>query len=487
MIRILPLTIAERLDFYHQDHLLQGWDALSPQQQAALALQLETVDFNQLADLLVQLKSHHSTTAETPAQRAGRAQPPRSLIRLPRTAAEHAQWQAAEQRGEELLGAGQVGAILVAGGQGTRLGYDHPKGMYPLGPVSHVPLFQLLCEQLLARSRRAGQPIPYYIMTSAATHPETVQFFQQHQFFGLPETDVYFFQQGNMPAVDAQSGQLLLAAPGQLAMSPDGHGGLLSALSAAGLLENMRERGVQYLYYHQVDNPLAIVCDPAYLGWHQQSGAEVSTKVIAKRSAAEKMGIAVDVDGVTQIIEYSDLPDDVAQRQTATGDLELWAGSTAIHIFSREFLERLIHGQWQLPFHIAHKPVPHYVPDEGILTPEQPNAYKFEQFIFDILPQASQTLIVEADRTREFNPLKNADGVHSPDDVRQSLVNLHRNWAQLAGWDIPSATPVEISSLLALDTAEFAARVGRRTPPTKTDRGWLWSHESERATEAPPG
>ncbi len=475
MIRILPLTIAERLDFYHQDHLLEGWDDLSPPQQAAFAAQLESVDFDQLTDLIAQQKSHHSTENETPAQRAYRARSPRSLVRLPRTVAEQAEWKAAEQRGEELLRAGRVGAILVAGGQGTRLGYDHPKGMYPLGPVSNAPLFQLLCEQLLARSRRAGQPIPYYIMTSDATHEETVEFFQQNRFFGLPEADVYFFQQGNMPAVDAQTGQLLLSAAGELAMSPDGHGGLLGALSAAGLLDDMRQRGVDYLYYHQVDNPLAIVCDPDYLGWHDLSGAEVSTKVIAKRSAAEKMGIAVDVDGVTQIIEYSDLPDEVAQRTTASGDLELWAGSTAIHVFSREFLERLAQGQWQLPFHIAHKAVPAYVPGEGLTTPEKPNAYKFERFVFDILPQAGQALIVEADRTREFNPLKNADGVHSPDDVRQSLVKLHREWAQAAGWEIPPTTQVEISALAALDATEFAEQVGRWIPPVKTERGWFWA------------
>ncbi len=475
MIRILPLTIAERLDFYHQDHLLAGWDELSPQQQADFAAQLETVDFDQLTDLLAQQKSHHTSTEETPAQRAYRAQPPGSLVRLPRTVAEQAEWKAAEQRGEELLRAGRVGAILVAGGQGTRLGYDHPKGMYPLGPVSDASLFQLLCEQLLARSRRAGQAIPYYIMTSDATHAETVEFFEQHQFFGLPKSDVYFFQQGNMPAVDAETGHLLLSDAGQLAMSPDGHGGLLGALSSAGLLDDMHQRGIEYLYYHQVDNPLAIVCDPAYLGWHEMSGAEVSTKVIAKRSAAEKMGIAVDVDGVTQIIEYSDLPDEVAQRKTATGELELWAGSTAIHVFSRDFLERLASGAWQLPFHIAHKAVPTYIPGEGVKTPEKPNAYKFERFIFDILPQASKALIVEADRIREFNPLKNADGVHSPDDVRQSLIKLHRSWAEQAGWEIPAEIPVEISSLVALDAAEFSTEVGQRIPPQKSDHGWLWS------------
>ena len=475
MIRILPLTIAERLDFYHQDHLLDDWDELSSAQQAELTAQLESVDFDRLVDLLDQHRAAQTAGTESPAERSLRAQPPKSLVRLPRTEAEHAGWRNATERGEALLRSGRVGAILVAGGQGTRLGFDHPKGMFPIGPVSDAPLFQLLCEQLLARSRRAGCSIPYYIMTSDATHAETVAFFQQHNHFGLPAGDVRFFRQGNMPAADAQTGRLLLSAPGQLALSPDGHGGLLSALTAAGLLDDMRQRGIDYMYYHQVDNPLAIVCDPAYLGWHDLTGSEVSTKVVAKLSAEDKMGVAVDVDGVTQIIEYSDLPSEVAQRRAADGSLELWAGSTAIHIFNRELLERLSAGDWQLPFHVAHKAVPHHVAGQGVNTPSKPNAYKFERFIFDILPQARQSLIVEADRGREFNPLKNATGVHSPDDVRRSLAGLHRHWARQAGWQIADETPVEISSLIALDADEFAAKVGARVPPQESGRGLVWA------------
>jgi UDP-N-acetylglucosamine/UDP-N-acetylgalactosamine diphosphorylase len=474
MIRILPLTIAERLDFYHQEHLLAGWENLSPEQQAALTAQLESIDFDQLANLVDQHKCNLASSAETPAQRAQRAKPPSSLVRLPQTTADHARWQAASQVGEDLLRAGKVAAILVAGGQGTRLKFEHPKGMYPLGPVSDASLFQMLCEQLLARSRRAECSIPYYVMTSDATHEETVAYFAENEYFGLPPNDVQFFSQGNMPAVDAETGRLLLAEPGQLALSPDGHGGLLGGLQTANLLNEMEERGIEYLYYHQVDNPLAIVCDPAYLGWHFEYGAEVSTKVVAKTCPEDKMGVAVDVDGVTQIIEYSDLPPEVAARRTAENELELWAGSTAIHIFNRDFLQRMLNGAWELPFHIAHKAVEHHLPDQGIVTPPEPNAYKFERFIFDILPQSSKALIVEADRTREFNPLKNASGVHSPDDVRRSLVEMHRAWAQQAGCEIPEGKAVEISPLVALDAEEFAVRAGQVTP-IESERGLLWN------------
>lgn len=476
MIRVLPLTIAERLDFYHQDHLLHGWDELTPDQQKSLLAQLERVDFDQVANLLDQHRSCASSTTENPTERALRAQPPSALVRLPKTPEDEARWATATVLGEELLRAGKVGAILVAGGQGSRLGYDHPKGMYPLGPVSDDSLFQMLCEQLLARSRRAECSIPYYVMTSDATHAETVAFFEQNEYFGLPAADVQFFAQGNMPAIDAESGKLLLSEAGQLAMSPDGHGGLLRGLQMANLLEDMERRGIEYLYYHQVDNPLAIVCDPAYIGWHAQENAEISTKVVAKQSAEDKMGVAVDVDGVTQIIEYSDLPIEVAQRRTAANELELWAGSTAIHIFSREFLSRLITGTWELPFHIAHKAVAHHVHGQGMVTSKQPNAYKFERFIFDVMPQARKALIVEADRQREFNPLKNAEGTHSPDDVRRSLVAMHREWAQQAEHDIHPERPIEISPLVGLEADDFAANADSYEPVV-TERGVLWTEE----------
>jgi len=476
VIRALTLTIAERLEFYHQEHLLQGWEALPRERQAEFARQLEQVDFDQLTDLLDSQKSGRAAEQESPAQLARRATPPAFLIRQPQSDLDAARWQSAQTRGEEILREGRVGTILVAGGQGTRLGFDHPKGMFPIGPVSNAPLFQLLCEQLLARSRRAGQPIPYYIMTSDATHAETVDFFVQHHYFGLPESDVKFFQQGLMPAVDASTGRLMLAEPGRLAMSPDGHGGLLQALQTSGMLQDMEQRGVDFLYYHQVDNPQAIVVDPEFLGWHSLEGAEVSTKVVAKTSAEEKMGVVVDVDGVNQIIEYSDMPLEIAQRRNAAGELELWAGSTAIHVFSREFLARLVAAKWTLPFHIAHKAVPFFDPATGqTVTPPQPNAFKFERFIFDVLPKARKALVVQANRAREYAPVKNASGANSPSEVKGSLSDLYRGWLASAGMSVPERTPVEISPLVALDPAELATQLKSGRQPTETLDGLLFS------------
>jgi UDP-N-acetylglucosamine/UDP-N-acetylgalactosamine diphosphorylase len=423
-------SLAQRLRAHQQEHVLRFWQELSATEQEALARQIEALELPRL-DALMQAGDSEE---ESPAQKARRARPPAELVRVPADEdRDRRAWAAARKTGEAVLRAGRVGAILVAGGEGTRLGFPHPKGKFPIGAVSDKSLFQLFAEQVVARSKRAGVVIPYYVMTSDATHAETIADFEGHQNFGLARDNVQFFRQGNMPAVDRHSGRLLLSAKHELALNPDGHGGLLAALDRAHLLEDMRRRGIDFLYYHQVDNPLARVCDPAFLGFHVERNSEVSTKVVAKLAPEERMGIAVDVDGRTQIIEYSDLPADIAARRDERGEILLWAGSTAMHVFSRSFFDRLHDEQTELPFHRAVKKVP-FVDEAGrIVEPATENAVKFERFIFDVLPLAKRSLVVEARREDEFCPLKNKSGDFSPEHVRQSLSRQFRNWMTLAG------------------------------------------------------
>jgi UDP-N-acetylglucosamine/UDP-N-acetylgalactosamine diphosphorylase len=335
--------------------------------------------------------------------------------------------------------------------------------MYPIGPVSENSLFQILIEQVIARSRRAGVSFPYYVMTSEATHKETEAYFLRNRYFGLEPADVHFFQQKSMPAVDDTTGRLLLENKGEIATSPDGHGGMLSALSRAGLLDEMRNRGIEILYYHQVDNPTAIVCDPAFIGFHVLRNSEMSTKVVKKRSAEEKMGVVVNVDSQMQIIEYSDLPDEIAHKTDSNGNLLLWAGSMAIHLFNREFLERLDKQEEGLPFHIAHKTVP-YLDDTGErVNPDSPNAYKFERFIFDAMLSAQTALVVEANRSREFNPVKNEEGEDSPETCRKAMTQIFTNWLQQVGADVAKGIDVEISPLFALDAEGLQHKIDAET------------------------
>ncbi len=465
MSKPLPAEISELLRRHGQDHLERRHDSLADNARAAFASQLREIDIPQVQQLYESLQATEvgGNEGETAASRAARAAPPSQVIRLPRAADEQSAWNHAAQIGHELLRAGKVGVVLVAGGQGTRLGFSQPKGMFPIGPVSENSLYQLLAEQVVARGRQSGVRIPYFVMTSDATHEATVAFFEEHGRFGLERDDVFFFRQGVMPAVDARTGRILLSEEGMISTSPDGHGGLLAALDNAKLFDEMRSRGIDYLYYHQVDNPTAIVCDPALLGWHALRQADVSTKVVAKRSAEERMGLVAEVDRKTCIIEYSDLPEDIARQTDDEGRLRHWAGNTAIHVFSRAFLEQIAHQAGGLPFHAARKKVLHLDETGRVVDPSEPNAIKFERFIFDVLPLTERALVVEGDREREFNPVKNDTGADSPETARQALSAIHRGWLRQAGAQVDDQIPVEISPLAALDAEQVRARIAPGT------------------------
>ncbi len=451
-----PPALQNKLQSFNQSHLLMGCENLTYAEINNFMHQLDAIDFDQLLYLY---QSHHSKSSSIKEEQPTDISPPEDLVRLPVTTKEKQEWQAATIVGEEMLAAGKVGIILVAGGQGTRLGFPHPKGMFPIGPVTERTLFQHLIEQAIARSQQANVTIPYFVMTSDATHDETIAHFAENNNYGLATDDLFFFKQGNMPAVDAETGKILIERPGQLCLSPDGHGGMLAALADSGLLEEMKSRGIEYLYYHQVDNPTAIVCDPPFLGFHQLHNSDMTTKVAAKRNAEEKMGVVVSLDGKTEIIEYSDLSDELAAQTDDDGGLLLWAGNMAVHIFNRSFLEQLNHQSDSLPFHVAHKAVTHWGSTCEEIESNKPNANKFERFIFDALPHAKTALVVEADRQREFNPVKNKEGHDSPETSRSALTKIHTEWLTQAGIDVPANVSVELSPLFALDAATVKARI----------------------------
>lgn len=446
----IPQDIETLLQEHKQQQLTRFWDKLSEGDQNQLLNQIREIDFPRLDQLI----SKAMTPADADAQDLD-LKPLENSIRLPESDTDRQKWEEATERGREILQAGKVGCILVAGGQGSRLGFPHPKGMYPVGPVTDRTLFQIFFEQLLALSNRYGVRIPYFIMTSDATHAETEEFLEQHSWFGYPSEDVFLFRQGTMPAVDDATGKVLLADQAQIAMSPDGHGGLLNALKKAGLLDEMGKRGIEYLYYHQVDNPCARLCDPAMLGFHALEQAEVTTKVVAKRDSSEKVGVFGQVNGNQGIIEYSDLPEELAQQTDDQGRLTYWAGNIAIHVFNVALFERLTGQDTGLPVHIAHKKVAHLNEAGEPQKPETPNAYKFERFIFDAIPMAEKALVLETSRQEEFNPVKNAEGSDSPATSRQALNENGRQWLTEAGYDIDSGAAVEISPLIALEAEDL--------------------------------
>jgi UDP-N-acetylglucosamine/UDP-N-acetylgalactosamine diphosphorylase len=389
-------------------------------------------------------------------------QPVQAFPRHP-DAARRQLYQDADHKGRELLTQGKVAAFLVAGGQGTRLGYDGPKGEYPVTPVRNKPLFQVFAEQLLAHGRTFGKPVPWYIMTSDINDAPTRAFFDRNKHFGLDPADVFFFQQGMMPAF-SMDGQLLLAEQDSLALSPDGHGGSLRALYKSGAISDMHKRGVEHLSYFQVDNPLVHVIDPLFIGLHALTGSEMSTKTIPKASALEKVGNLVVGDGAVQVIEYSDLPESLAVQTNSDGSLRFNAGSIGIHALAVSFVEQLnTGGQLKLPWHRAEKKVPFVDASGNTVKPDKPNAVKLEQFVFDAVPLAKNAMAYTTERAEEFSPVKNAEGVDSPETSRRDQIRRAARWLREAGVEIPMRNNepdclLEISPLFATSPEQLRSK-----------------------------
>lgn len=451
----------EVLGKFGQEHLLQFFDELDAAGKKQLLEQISSIDFEQLDSLTnsLVLSDSHLDIPTNPA-------PAPVLPARPADQATAEKYQQARLRGQEVLSAGKVAAVVVAGGAGTRLGISGPKGCVQVTPVKKKSLFQVFAEQILAASRKYQSAIPWYIMTSPQNDAETRLFFRKHDFFGLNEKDIFFFTQGQMPVVDKDTGKILLADKDAIAFSPNGHGGCISAMRDNGVLEDMAHRGIEYISYFQVDDPIIKCIDPLFIGLAVQENADIATKVIPKRDPAEKLGNICLVDGKVMIIEYSDLPETLARKVKDDGKLLFAFGSIATHIFKRNFLERITEGgKCQLPFHRALKKVP-YINEKGEkVIPTEPNAVKFEMFIFDAMPLADKVVVFETERSEEFSPLKEASGENSMDTCIRDQIRRWARWLEQVGiavprdaWGEPAAV-IEISPLLANEPEDLVGRV----------------------------
>lgn len=461
-----PAELVARLARYGQEHVVRFWDELGERDRAKLKNEIDAIDWGKIDRLIDEfVRKPDRVEFEMDFERI---RPPR-VERLPRTNAERSTRRIACEVGAAALSAGEVAVVLVAGGQGTRLGFNGPKGCYPIGPVSNASLFQIHAEKVAALSRQFDVCIPLYIMTSPENHDATEAFWIRNRFFGLEH--VRFFEQGLLPAVDRESGKVLLAEKGRIALSPSGHGGTLAALAAEGThgrsspLSELGRLGIKTIFYFQVDNPMVKIADPSFIGPHRQANAEASFKVIEKIQPDEKLGVVVEYDGGLRVIEYSDLPAKLGEEREPDGSLRHWAGSIAVHLFERSFLERLVRDSIELPFHRAIKKV-QYVDEKGeMIVPDAPNAIKFESFIFDTLPLAERSVLVETDRLVEFEPLKNATGPDSPATVRARMTELFAGWLEGAGARVERSADgsipfgIEISPLFALSASELKSKI----------------------------
>ncbi len=459
-------SLKATLKRYGQAHLLAFYHELAPEEQARLLGQLEALDWPRLAELI----ETHVLAKPEPADASGLKPAPYYPKRPSEELA--AKYVKARRVGEALIRGGKVAAFTVAGGQGTRLGWDGPKGTFPATPVTKKSLFQVFAEYLLKVQEKYGVPVPWYLMTSPGNDAKTRTFFAEHAYFGLEPEQVVFFSQGTMPSV-GYDGKLLLAARGELALSPDGTGGSLKALYQEGALDDMQRRGVELISYFQVDNPNVKCLDPLFLGLHALDEAEVSSKMVPKALPQEKVGVFARQGERMRIVEYSELPRALAEARSPDGTLAFAAGSVAIHVFSCDFVRRVNAQGFSLPYHRADKKVAHLDPASGArIEPDGPNAVKLEHFVFDALPLAQRTLVLETDRVEEFAPIKNASGVDSPESSKRLQSERAARWLAACGVEVPvdadgnPAVTLELSHLTAIEPDDLRGRaLPRRLAP----------------------
>jgi UDP-N-acetylglucosamine/UDP-N-acetylgalactosamine diphosphorylase len=462
-----------RLQRVGQEHLLNFHASLSPAQQRSLLAQIAELDVESLP-AVVEAYVKNKPAFSLPPNLGPAPYFARNASQGPRP------WDRAgmEKAGEDLIRAGRIAAFVVAGGQGSRLGFEGPKGCYPAGAVTDKSLFELFSQHFVGAKRRYGVDVPWYIMTSPLNHQATVEFFEQHGFFGLDRRNVMFFPQGVLPSLDITSGKVLLTSPGEVATNPDGHGGSIKALAVSGALADMKRRGIEHLSYFQVDNPLVRPLDPAFIGLHAASPAssgEMSSKMIPKAYPEEKMGLFCSSNGKVDVIEYSDLPMDLQRERLPDGSLRFIAGSIAIHMIGVEFIDRVANDpSFALPYHRAEKKIPCIDPATGAaISPTSNNGVKLEKFVFDALANCRDSIVYETDRNEEFGPIKNATGVDSVETSKALQTARAAAWLEACGVQVPrkaDGSPdctLEISAAAATCAAELA-----RTPhPTTIERG----------------
>ncbi len=423
-----------------QQHVLAYWKKLSKAEQKSLLGQIAKIEPKSLAYCQKALK-------------AGMLAVDNSKGLAPKVAVlKGKKLAAAVAAGEKELKAGRVAALLVAGGQGSRLGYDGPKGCYSIGPITGAPLFFFHARKILARTIRYGHSIPFYVMTSEANNEATVRCFEENDYFGLNPDDVFFFTQGMWPGM-TKDGKIILDKPGHVFMSPDGHGGLLAALKKSGALADMKKRGIKSVFFFQVDNPLVEIADPAFIGYHVMEKSDYSLKLCAKRDPKEKVGMPMRFGKSFRMVEYTEMTDEQCNRRAKDGKLYFLYGSPAIHVFDRAFLER--EAGKAMPLHLAFKKIPTVDAKGKVVKPSEPNGYKFEKFIFDVLPNAKRAAFLAFDQKDEFSPVKNAEGSDSPATCKADMQDKWRRWLAAAGVEVKGDLPIEIDPAYAVDACDI--------------------------------
>lgn len=394
----------EKLKTYRQEHVLQYYDELSTEQREALLLQIETTDFCVLAEGQNREK----------LQKRG-VITPLAAMEIPQIEKNRENYVKA---GVEALRQGKVGAVLLAGGMGTRLGSDKPKGMYNIGITKEVYIFERLISNLLEVVEQAGAFVPLFIMTSDKNHEDTVAFLKEKHYFGYDKNYIYFFQQDMAPASD-YDGRVYMEEKWQMSTSPNGNGGWYTSMKNAGLLQVVEDLKIEWLNVFAVDNVLQRIADPCFVGATILSGCAVSSKVVKKSNPEERVGVMCLEDGRPSIVEYYEVTDEMREARDEKGDPAYNFGVILNYLFRKEAVDKV--AEEKLPLHIVEKKIPYLNEAGEHIKPEEPNGLKYEQLVLDMIHELDSCLPYEVVREKEFAPIKNKTGVDSVDTARELL------------------------------------------------------------------
>ncbi len=406
------LRVKQLLEDNGQEQLLNNFEKLDINKKNKLLDEILTINFDQIKKL-------YENTQKPVSFSEMKLEPIAYVEKDKLSAEDKAKY---EKIGEDIIKKGQYAVVTMAGGQGTRLGHNGPKGSFDLGLESHKSLFEILSDTLKESFEKYGDYIPWYIMTSEENNEDTIEFFEKHNYFGYEKSKVKFFKQGELPVLN-EEGKILLNKEGLINKAADGHGGIFVAMRRNAVIYDMRARGIKWAFIGGVDNVLVKMVDPILVGLAEDAKVLAAGKSVVKAYPEERVGVFCKKNGKPSVIEYTEISKELAEQRNEKGELQYGESHILCNLFNIEAIDEI--SKDKLPYHCAHKKIPYMNNAGEIVNPETPNAYKFEAFLFDAFESLDDMVIMRVKREEEFAPVKNAEGVDSPETARKLYKKYH--------------------------------------------------------------
>lgn len=407
------LAVEEILKKYKQEHLLSQYGKLSKNKKAKLLDDILTLDFTQIDELYKRIN-------QVVDFNNSKIEPTKYKDKSTMTKEELSHF---EEIGLKAIKEGKLAAVTMAGGQGTRLGHNGPKGTFDIGLDSHKPIFEILCDTLKLAQKKYGVYVAWYIMTSNENNDATISFFEANDYFGYPKDKVVFFKQGELPMID-EKGKVLIGEDGLIKKAADGHGGIFLSMKRNGIIYDMETRGIEWAFIGGVDNVLVNMVDPVFLGLAIEEKVLAAGKSVVKAEPNEKVGVFCKRNGKPSVVEYSEISPEMAEAKDENGSLVYGESHILCNLFSVKAIEEI--SQNDLPYHSAFKKANYLDKDGNLVIGDKPNSYKFEAFLFDAFESLDNMAIMRVKREEEFAPVKNAKGVDSPATARELYKAFHK-------------------------------------------------------------